>query len=330
MKNLLKKMLVAVLVGITAVSATVVATSCKKKTDITVGILQVGDHDALNKSRQGFIDTLNKWAKSKNKTIKFDAKNALGDGANESTYARTLVASKPDLLLGIATSSANKLANNTTKIPVLFTAVTDPVSAGFSTRSNVTGTSDMNPVEAQISLIKTIIPDCKKIGFFYNINEVNSQTQVNMAKRVCDSLGISYPKDDYVVDVASNISTVAASINGVDAVYIPTDNLLAANMSNVKIKLINEKKLPVIVGEAGMCDVGGLATVSIDYYQLGVQTAEMAIKILEGKKPADIPFENYQKETAVRVNEENARTIFGNDADAKIAAIRNFKSDMNA
>ena len=106
MKNLLKKMLVAVLVGITAVSATVVATSCKKKTDITVGILQVGDHDALNKSRQGFIDTLNKWAKSKNKTVKFDAKNALGDGANESTYARTLVASKPDLLLGIATSSA--------------------------------------------------------------------------------------------------------------------------------------------------------------------------------------------------------------------------------
>lgn len=330
MKNLLKKMLVAVLVGITAVSATVVATSCKKKTDITVGILQVGDHDALNKSRQGFIDTLNKWAKSKNKTIKFDAKNALGDGANESTYARTLVASKPDLLLGIATSSANKLANNTTKIPVLFTAVTDPVSAGFSTRSNITGTSDMNPVEAQISLIKTIIPDCKKIGFFYNINEVNSQTQVNMAKRVCDSLGISYPKDDYVVDVASNISTVAASINGVDAVYIPTDNLLAANMSNVQRKLINEKKIPVIVGEAGMCDVGGLATVSIDYYQLGVQTAEMAIKILEGKKPADIPFENYQKETAVRVNEENARTIFGNDADAKIAAIRNFKSDMNA
>lgn len=323
-------MLVAVLVGITAVSATVVATSCKKKTDITVGILQVGDHDALNKSRQGFIDTLNKWAKSKNKTIKFDAKNALGDGANESTYARTLVASKPDLLLGIATSSANKLANNTTKIPVLFTAVTDPVSAGFSTRSNVTGTSDMNPVEAQISLIKTIIPDCKKIGFFYNINEVNSQTQVNMAKRVCDSLGISYPKDDYVVDVASNISTVAASINGVDAVYIPTDNLLAANMSNVQRKLINEKKIPVIVGEAGMCDVGGLATVSIDYYQLGVQTAEMAIKILEGKKPADIPFENYQKETAVRVNEENARTIFGNDADAKIAAIRNFKSDTNA
>lgn len=330
MKNLLKKMLVAVLVGITAVSATVVATSCKKKTDITVGILQVGDHDALNKSRQGFIDTLNKWAKSKNKTIKFDAKNALGDGANESTYARTLVASKPDLLLGIATSSANKLANNTTKIPVLFTAVTDPVSAGFSTRSNVTGTSDMNPVEAQISLIKTIIPDCKKIGFFYNVNEVNSQTQVIMAKRVCDSLGISYPKDDYVVDVASNISTVAASINGVDAVYIPTDNLLAANMSNVQRKLINEKKIPVIVGEAGMCDVGGLATVSIDYYQLGVQTAEMAIKILEGKKPADIPFENYQKETAVRVNEENARTIFGNDADAKIAAIRNFKSDMNA
>ncbi len=330
MKNLLKKMLVAVLVGITAVSATVVETSCKKKTDITVGILQVGDHDALNKSRQGFIDTLNKWAKSKNKTIKFDAKNALGDGANESTYARTLVASKPDLLLGIATSSANKLANNTTKIPVLFTAVTDPASAGFSTRSNVTGTSDMNPVEAQISLIKTIIPDCKKIGFFYNINEVNSQTQVIMAKRVCDSLGISYPKDDYVVDVASNISTVAASINGVDAVYIPTDNLLAANMSNVQRKLINEKKIPVIVGEAGMCDVGGLATVSIDYYQLGVQTAEMAIKILEGKKPADIPFENYQKETAVRVNEENARTIFGNDADAKIAAIRNFKSDMNA
>lgn len=327
MKTLLKKLLTVLLTGITAVSAAT-ATSCGKKADITVGILQVNTHDALDKAKNGFIDTLKDWAKSKGKTIAFDVKNAVGDTNNETSLAKSIVASKPDLALGISTSSATKLANNTTKIPVLFTAVTDPSSVGLAGRANVTGTSDMNPVEAQIALLRKIVPDCKKIAFLYNPGEANSETQVKRAKAVCDEAGIKYA--DYTVDSASNVSAVAASINGVDAVYIPTDNLLAANMSNVQRKLINEKKIPVIVGEAGMCDVGGLATVSIDYYQLGVQTAEMAIKILEGKKPADIPFENYQKETAVRVNEENARTIFGNDADAKIAAIRNFKSDMNA
>lgn len=327
MKTLLKKLLIVLLTGITAVSAAT-ATSCGKKADITVGILQVNTHDALDKAKNGFIDTLKDWAKSKGKTIAFDVKNAVGDTNNETSLAKSIVASKPDLALGISTSSATKLANNTTKIPVLFTAVTDPSSVGLAGRANVTGTSDMNPVEAQIALLRKIVPDCKKIAFLYNPGEANSETQVKRAKAVCDEVGIKYA--DYTVDSASNVSAVAASINGVDAVYIPTDNLLAANMSNVQRKLINEKKIPVIVGEAGMCDVGGLATVSIDYYQLGVQTAEMAIKILEGKKPADIPFENYQKETAVFVNEENARTIFGNDADAKIAAIRNFKSDMNA
>lgn len=327
MKTLLKKLLTVLLTGITAVSAAT-ATSCGKKADITVGILQVNTHDALDKAKNGFIDTLKDWAKSKGKTIAFDVKNAVGDTNNETSLAKSIVASKPDLALGISTSSATKLANNTTKIPVLFTAVTDPSSVGLAGRANVTGTSDMNPVEAQIALLRKIVPDCKKIAFLYNPGEANSETQVKRAKAVCDEVGIKYA--DYTVDSASNVSAVAASINEVDAVYIPTDNLLAANMSNVQRKLINEKKIPVIVGEAGMCDVGGLATVSIDYYQLGVQTAEMAIKILEGKKPADIPFENYQKETAVRVNEENARTIFGNDADAKIAAIRNFKSDMNA
>lgn len=328
MKTLLKKLLTVLLTGITAVSAAATTTSCGKKADITVGILQVNTHDALDKAKNGFIDTLKDWAKSKGNTIAFDVKNAVGDTNNETSLAKSIVASKPDLALGISTSSATKLSNNTTKIPVLFTAVTDPSSVGLAGRANVTGTSDMNPVEAQIALLRKIVPDCKKIAFLYNPGEANSETQVKRAKAVCDEAGIKYA--DYTVDSASNVSAVAASINEVDAVYIPTDNLLAANMSNVQRKLINEKKIPVIVGEAGMCDVGGLATVSIDYYQLGVQTAEMAIKILEGKKPADIPFENYQKETAVFVNEENARTIFGNDADAKIAAIRNFKSDMNA
>ena len=123
---------------------------------------------------------------------------------------------------------------------------------------------------------------------------------------------------------------MAASVSGVDAVYIPTDNLLASNMSSVKSKITVDKKLPVIVGEEGLCAVGGLATVGINYYRLGVQTAEIAIKILEGKKTSDIPIENYQKETVVCVNEENARIVFGEDADEKIAAIKNFKPDTAA
>lgn len=328
MKTLLKKLLTVLLTGITAVSAAATTTSCGKKADITVGILQVNTHDALDKAKNGFIDTLKDWAKSKGKTIAFDVKNAVGDTNNETSLAKSIVASKPDLVLGISTSSATKLANNTTKIPVLFTAVTDPSSVGLAGRANVTGTSDMNPVEAQIALLRKIVPDCKKIAFLYNPGEANSETQVKRAKAVCDEAGIKYA--DYTVDSASNVSAVAASVSGVDAVYIPTDNLLASNMSSVKSKITVDKKLPVIVGEEGLCAVGGLATVGINYYRLGVQTAEIAIKILEGKKTSDIPIENYQKETVVCVNEENARIVFGEDADEKIAAIKNFKPDTAA
>lgn len=323
MKKLFNKLFTLILIGITAVSATVATASCKKKADINVGILQVNTHDALDKAKNGFVDTLKAWAKAKGKTIAFDVKNAVGDTNNETSLAKSLVASKPDLLLGISTSSATKLANNTTKIPVLFTAVTDPSSVGLAGRANVTGTSDMNPVEAQIALLKTIVPDCKKVAFLYNAGENNSETQVKAAKTFCDKAGIAY--DDYTVDAAANITTVAASISGADAVYIPTDNLLASNMSSVQQQITVNKKLPVIVGEEGLCNVGGLATVGINYYELGVQTAEEAIRILEGEKPSAIPFENYKKETVVCVNEDNARIIFENDADEKIAAIKNFK-----
>ena len=163
--KIIKRLISAVLATVSCICIAVSATSCGKSNDtITIGVLQVATHTALDNARDGFVETLEKWAKDNNKKIEFDLQNANGDQNNEKTLANSLVSKKCDLLLGIATSSARALSSATTKIPTLFTAVTDP-EVGHISGENVTGTSDMAPIAQQIDLIKEIVLGCKKIGF---------------------------------------------------------------------------------------------------------------------------------------------------------------------
>lgn len=322
MKKLLKKIISVALSAVTAVAVLSFAASCKKSSDIVIGILQVDTHNALDSSRKGFEDTLNAWAKKNGKTIEFNEQNAHGNPNNEITLADSLVSKKPDMLLGIATSSARALALKTTKIPVLFTAVTDPTDSEFK-GANVTGTSDKAPVADQIRLIKTVVPDCKKVAFLYHKSEENSLKQVEAAKAECEKLGIECVEKPVADE--NGIQTVTESIgDDIDAVYLPTDNMISANV-NAACSILNARKIPVIAAESGMCgDGNALATLGIDYYNLGVQTAEIAIKILEKTKtPSEIPFEIYNRECSVFVNEKNAAAL-GLSAE-RIQAIKDFK-----
>lgn len=287
-----------------------VFTGCNNKADYNIGILQVDTHTALDNARQGFEDRLNEWAKGKGKTINFDEKNAKGDQNNEKTFAQNLGKSKNDILLGIATSSARALATETTKIPVLFTAVTDPEGAGLTgdDHKNVTGTSDAVSTATQIEFIKKIVPDCKKVGFVFCCNEENSLTQIKAAEEKCKELKIE--SDRFSPASTSDIQTVVDSIDShVDAVYVPTDNLIAANMTIVSHSL-TARGIPIIAAESGMCeDDEAVATLGLDYYKLGVQTAEIAIKILEGKSPSEIPFQTYSQPYDAFINVNNAKKL---------------------
>lgn len=325
----IKRLLCAALVAVCAMG-TMLTTGCGgKKADYKIGVLQVATHTALDAAREGFTETLNKWAADNGKTIDFDLQNAQGDSNNEKTMASNLVAGKCDLLLGIATSSARALSTATTKIPVLFTAVTDPVIGNIS-GENVTGTSDMAPIARQIDLIGKIVPNLTKIGFLYCGGEENSQKQVQLAKTRCAEIGLA--TQDFTVTATSDIQQVVESIGSdIQAVFIPTDNLLAANM-RLACDILTPKGIPVIAGEDGMCeDDEALATLSINYKKLGVQTAEIAIRILSGEKPSAILFEYYNQDATFVINEKNAARLLEKNSALKISAadIAALKNEYN-
>lgn len=277
-----------------------------------IGILQLVEHDALDASYRGFVDGLAEAGFEDGKNIKIDYQNAQGEQANCQTIAQKLINDKDDLILAIATPAAQAVANLTKDIPVLVTAVTDPASAKLVKSNevpgtNVSGTSDLTPVEAQINLIKKLVPDVKKIGFLYCSSEQNSYFQIDIAKKVCDELGIEYV--DATVSNTNEVQQVTQNLVGkVDAIYAPTDNMIASSMATVAMVTI-PAKLPVICGEEGMTRAGGLATYGINYYELGKQTAKQAVKILNGEaEPATMPIE-YLETCSLTVNEDMAQKL---------------------
>jgi putative tryptophan/tyrosine transport system substrate-binding protein len=277
-----------------------------------IGVVQLVEHAALDASYQGFVDGLKAAGYEDGKNIKLDFQNAQGEQANCATIAQKLINDKSDLILAIATPAAQAVANLTKKIPILVTAVTDPASAKLVATNeapggNVTGTSDLNPVEAQIELIKQIVPKATTIGFIYNSSEQNSKFQIDLAKKAADKLGLKYV--EATVSNSNEIQQVAQSLVGkVQAVYAPTDNMIAAGMPTVS-GVLTPAKIPLICGEAGMVKAGGLATYGVNYYELGKQTATMAVAILkDGKKPGDLPIQ-YQQNLDFTVNTDIAKKI---------------------
>jgi len=268
------------------------------KTDsdkITIGIIQYAEHVALDAAREGFIDSLKDNGYIEGENVIYDIQNAQGDQSNLSTISDRFISNKVDLVLAIATPAAQAIAGKTTEIPILGTAITDYVEARLVDSNekpgkNVTGTSDMNPIKEQIDLLVKLVPDAKTIGVIYTASEANSVVQAAIAKEAIENLGLNYT--EVTVTNTNDVQQATQSlVENCDAIYIPTDNVLASAMPTV-YGVTAETKTPVVCGETGMVENGGLATLGINYYDLGYQTGKMAVPILKGEsKPADMPIQ---------------------------------------
>ncbi|WP_341728016.1 ABC transporter substrate-binding protein [Brooklawnia sp.] len=268
-------------------------------TEYKIGITQIVSHASLDAARDGFKDGL----ADAGIKASYDEQNAQGDQATASSIANKFASANLDLVLAIATPTAQATAQVITTTPILFTAVTDPVAADLvasndAPGANVTGTTDMNPVAEQIGLIKQIVPDAKTVGILYSSGEVNSAVQVELAREAAAADGLEVVEK--TITTTSEVLQAAQSLD-VDAIYLPTDNNVIAGLDSV-LQVAEERKIPVIAGETESVSKGALITYGLDYYELGKQTAAMAVKILtEGADPATMPVES-QKDPQLVIN----------------------------
>jgi putative ABC transport system substrate-binding protein len=287
--------------------------ACAAKKEIPeIGIIQLMEHPALSGARDGFIAALAENGYNDGDNVKLNVQISSGETSNLATIADQFVGGGVDLILAIATPATQAVAGKTETIPILGTAITDYVSAGLVQSNekpgrNVSGTSDMNPVESQIDLIFRFAPGAKTIGFVYNSSEDNSRFQIDIAKAYIEKIGLSWK--EVTVANSNDVQQAVQSIVGqIDALYLPTDNVLASTMPTV-YGVTAESKTPVICAETGMVKSGGLATLGIDYYNLGYETGLMAIKVLKGEaKPADMPIQ-YSTNFEYGVNKNVADAI---------------------
>lgn len=258
---------------------------------IKIGVVQITEHPSLDTIRESFLEAMKELGYDESK-VEYDIKNAQGEQTNLSTITQKFVGDKSDLIVAIATPTAQAAAAATTDIPVLFSAVTDPVAAELvedptKPSGNITGTSDAIPVDQVLELCQKLTPDVKKIGFLYTSSEINSQVTVEKAIEVAETMG--YECKTVTISETSELQQAAASLaNDVDAIYTPIDNTIAASMQ-VLANVGTEQKIPVYVGADSMVIDGGFATVGIDYTLLGEKTAQMAKEILEGKPVSEVP-----------------------------------------
>ena len=260
------------------------------KNTYNVGICQLTQHTALDSATKGFKDKLSELAKADGKTINFDYQNASNDSANCATIVNKFVSSNYDLILANATPALQAAATATaaSKTPVVGTAVTDygtaldiKMNPTDPTGINITGTSDLAPLADQAQMILDLFPNTKKVGALYCSAEANSQYQVDGVKKALEEKGVSCTF--YSFADSNDIATVAKkAASESDVIYVPTDNTAADNGSVIDAAC-KAAKTPIIAGEEGICSGCGVATLSIDYYDLGVATGKMAVQVLKGE-----------------------------------------------
>ena len=284
----------------------------KKKDVFRIGISQFITHQSLDATREGFVDELAKQGYVEGKNIEIDLQNAQGEQRNLKTISQQLAESS-DVVLAIATPSAQSLANTTQTTPVIFSAVTDPVSAKLVESrehpgGNVTGTSDQSSdaISTQINLIKKVLPKAKIIGILYTQSEPNSVVQKDEAKRLLEEKGFTVVEKT-ILD-SNNVKAAAESLmTEVDMVFVPTDNIISSTMETVKQVSIKHK-VPVFGGSTEMVAVGGLYNYGTNYEELGRQTARMLIRVLKGEKPENIAVELPEK-LELHTNQEMADAL---------------------
>ena len=296
----------ALMLSLAGCSQTGGSSSSVEAETLRIGIIQPMEHESLDAAREGFVQALADHGYTDGDTIVLDYQNAQGDSSALLTISQRFVGDDCDLVLAIGTGAAQSIASQTSEIPVLITAVTDPVDAGLVQSSeapgtNVTGTNDMNPIREQLELIPEIMPDAQTVGLLYTSSEDNSILQIEEAKAILEEMNL-----DYVEQTVTGSNDVQQAVQSIvtrcDAIYIPTDNTFASAMPLVG-SVVMESGTPVICGATGMVEAGGLITLGLNYYNLGYQTGEMAVQVLEGADPASMPVQSQNQYDYV-VNEE--------------------------
>ncbi|HEL1603262.1 TPA: ABC transporter substrate-binding protein [Streptococcus suis] len=277
---------------------------------VKVGVLQYMEHESLTAAREGFVAELEANGYKEGEKLVLDYQNAQGDQANLQTISEQLIDGN-DIVLAIATPSAQSLATVSTETPIVFTAVTDPLSADLVESIEkpgglLTGTSDQAPIDKQVELLGQAVPDAKTVGILYTTSERNSEVQVEQAKELLEKAG--YKVVVKGITSSNEVQDATTSLmKDVDALFIPTDNTVASTMTMIG-ELSVEHKVPVIGGSTDMVDEGGLLTYGTNYEALGRQTAKMAIKIIEGANVSETAVE-YPETVSLHINEEMAQKL---------------------
>lgn len=312
------KNLLATIVALTVMVVAALFMTQKEQTSqsassekVKIGVLQFVTHDSLDEIYKGIKAGLEEGGYSTTDNLEIDFMNAEADQSQVQTMSKKLVDNGNELLIGIATPAAQGLANATTELPIIMGAVTDPVGANLVTDlknpgGNITGVSDQTPVADAVSLIKEITPNAKTIGILYSSNEDNSKIQVAEFKAAAEEAG--YTVLEYAVASSNEIAaTVEVATSKADVLFTPVDNTVASAFSTV-VSVANKTKTPIFTSVEDMVEGGGIASVTLSQYDLGVATGKMAAKILDGANPEDTPVQIFNEGTVV-VNQKVAKEL---------------------
>ncbi len=266
---------------------------------LKIGIVQIVEHPALDAAREGFITALREAGLREGQEVLYDLQNAQGDFNNAISIAQKFKDDKVDMIVAIATPTAQAALQVNKEIPIIINAVTDPVAANLaqsweSSGNNVTGMSDAAPNALQIKLITRLLPQVKNIGTIYNAGEVNSVVQVEEVKNTCKELNLNLV--EVTVSSSSDVLMAAQSLMGrVEVIYIVTDNTAVSAIESI-VKVCNQEKIALIVADPSLVDKGALASYGIDYFNLGKRSGGIALQVIQGAKPSEIPLQKMDDE----------------------------------
>ncbi|AWJ90217.1 ABC transporter permease [Azospirillum baldaniorum] len=277
----------------------------------TVAITAIVEHPALDATRDGVIEALKAAGYTPGDTLKVEYQSAQGNPATAAQIARQFAGARPDVIVPISTPSAQAVVASTREIPVVFTAVTDPVGAQLvrsleKPGANVTGVSDMAPVAEHVALIREIVPSVKRLGVLYNAGEPNSVSLVKALKDEAQKAGLTVV--EATATKSADAQPAARSLVGkADAIYVPLDNTVVSALESV-VAVGQQAKLPVFSADTDSVARGTVASIGFDYRQVGRQTGEAVVRILKGEKPGDVPV-TFAKGTDLFVNPKSAAAM---------------------
>ncbi len=277
----------------------------------TVAITAIVEHPALDATRDGVVEALKAAGFTPGENLKVEYQSAQGNPATAAQIARQFAGARPDVIVPISTPSAQAVAASTRDIPVVFTAVTDPVGAQLVRNlekpgANVTGVSDMAPVAEHVALIREIVPSVKRLGVLYNPGEPNSVSLVKALKDEAQKAGLTVV--EATVTKSADAQPAARSLVGkADAVYVPLDNTVVSALESV-VAVGQQAKLPVFSADTDSVARGAVASIGFDYRQVGRQTGEVVARILKGEKAGDVPV-TFAKGSDLFVNPKSAAAM---------------------